>query len=126
MRRVLIYLSFALCLISCDYPIFVHYTVQNASKETVTMRYAYQTGEFDRTLSDTTLSILPGATDTLFTFRSISSSVYLPEQSDTLKYLKKVELDGKLSDLPSGILLKKNWKFIKTKRNVARLEFQIN
>jgi hypothetical protein len=126
MRRILIYLSFTMLLISCDYPIFVHYTVQNNTKDTVVLRGTFLTDEFTKTSHDTTLRLLPGASDTLFTFRSIGPRVYIPENSDTLKYLRNVDVRRSLTELSQKIIITKNWKFIITKRNVARLEFQIN
>ncbi len=125
MKRVWIFSIFLMIIASCDYPIFVHYTVHNNTKDTIAFRYTYQTNEFSRTSNDSVLNILPGSADTLFTFRSISSRVYLPEDSDTLKYLKNVEMNGSLTELSPKIFITKNWKFIQTKRNVARFEFQI-
>lgn len=127
MRRLSVCTVLILLIFSaCDYPIFVHYTVSNAAEDTLMMKYSYKTSYSIKKGKDTFLVLLPNQSDTLFTYRSISSSVYHPEESDTLKFLYNLEVTGNLSDYSSDMKLKKNWKFIKTKRNVAHLEFQFH
>jgi len=125
MKRALIISILLVILASCDYPIFVHFTVQNTTKDTIIIRYSYRAGEFAKTDIDTTLNLLPNVSDTLFTFRSIGPRVYLPEDSLTLKYLKNIVVTGTAIDLSPEISITKNWEFVPTKRNVARFEFQI-
>ena len=125
MKQILIFLILLVLLTSCDYPIFVHYTVHNTTKDTITIRYSYWAEEFAKTGIDTTLNLLPNVSDTLFTFRSVGPRVYLPEDSLTLKYLKNILVTGTAIDLLPDISITKNWELVPTKRNVARFEFQI-
>lgn len=100
----------------------------NEKNDVVTIKYTYKDGNWGRKGKDTAIVLYTNQVDTLFTYRLTSSTVYNPELTDTMKFISNIELirvpdNAKINN---DIMLTKNWKFIKTERNVARLEFTIN
>lgn len=113
---------------SCDYPNFVHYTISNMTNDVLTCKYTYKDVPWGRKEKDTAIVLYANQVDTLFTYRLTSSSVYNPELTDTMKLISNIEMNRVADNAKNSkdIVLTKNWKFIKTGRNIARLEFTIN
>ena len=113
---------------SCDYPLFVHYTVTNNSTGNIQLNYIYQWKNGSKTLSkDSSLIIPSNQTDTLYIYKSIGPSVYNPEYgNDTMKNVYNFEIirlpDG--SRVDSEIYLMKNWTIKRTKSNMSTLNFK--
>lgn len=129
-KSTLILALFLIAFVSCDYPLFVHYTVTNNTSNSIQIKYNYTEGSMNfRIISDSTLNIPSKQTDTLFTYHSVGPRVYNPEySSDSIKNVSKLELI-KLPDntiLQTDINRAKNWTIKSSKRNIATLNYTIN
>jgi len=115
-------LSLIFAFTSCDYPLFVHYTVTNNSHDSIRMNFTYQLETWRGiSTSHTSCVIPPQKTDTVFTYRSIGPSVYDPEfGNDTLKniYNFKITRFANTSTMEKDICLLKNWTVKQTKRTI--------
>lgn len=112
-----------ICLTSCDYPLFVHYTVTNNSHDSIRMNFTYRRDNWRgiSETSDTSILITPQKTDTIYTYRSIGPSVYNPEfGNDTLKNICnfKITRFANTSTSEKDICLLKNWTVKQTKRTI--------
>ena len=116
-------LSLIFSFTSCDYPLFVHYTVTNNSQDSISLNFTCQWNNWRgiSETSDTSILIAPQKTDTIYTYRSIGPSVYNPEfGNDTLKNIFnfKITRNDDTTAVKKDICLLKNWTVKQTKSNI--------
>jgi hypothetical protein len=115
-------------LTSCDFPLFVHYTVTNSSHDSIRLDFTYQWETWRGvSTSDTSIVIPPNKTDTIYTYRSIGPSVYNPEfGNDTLKNIYDFSIT-RFTDstaIENDIYLIKNWTVKQTKNNILVFNYK--
>jgi len=115
-------------LTSCDYPLFMHYTVTNSSLDSIRLDFNYQWETWRGvSTSDTFIVIPPNKTDTIYTYQSIGPSVYNPEYgNDTLKIIYNFKITGftDTTVVEENICLLKNWTVKQTKRNILVFNYK--
>jgi len=120
--KFLAYSILTIILTSCDYPLFVHYTVTNSSHDSISLNFTYQWETWRGiSTSDTSIVIPPQKTDTIYTYQSIGPSVYNPEfGNDSLKIIYNFKIAGfaDTTAVEKNICLLKNWTVKQTKRNI--------
>ena len=121
-RKIFAIVILIICLTSCDYPLFVHYTVTNNSHDSIRLNFTYRWKTWQGiSTSDTSIVIPTNETDTVFTYRSIGPSVYNPEfGNDTLKNICnfKITRFANTTTIEKDICLLKNWTVKQTKRTI--------
>jgi len=114
-------------LTSCDYPLFVHYTVTNSSRDTVRMNFTYQWKTWQGiSTSDTSIVVAPQKTDPIYTYRPIGPSVYHPEYgNDTLENIFNFKINNlaETTATEKNIGFLKNWTVKQTKNNILVLNY---
>ena len=121
-------ITLGVILTSCDRYNYIHYTVDNQTKDSIRFSYSFGESYFDNQATDTTIFLKGNQKDTIFVFEQISPSVYDPEDGDKMIYIINVDI-LRLKDstkIKKDVTLRKNWNYRETGKNSALMEFTIN
>jgi hypothetical protein len=126
-RAFIVMICLGMVIGSCDTYNYIHYTVQNNTRDSLRLKYLFADNYFSTHATDTSIILKGDQKDTIFIYTLISPFVYDPEEGDKMFNITNLDI-MRLRDsakMTKDVTLRKNWIYKETGRNSALMELNI-